>query len=226
MKEKNISLKKSVFLSLSLFFLFIHLYSQRNFKEFNLIGISGGLNMYNISTKNFKTKQGNSFMGGFQVRGNVYNNFDMLYGISFYNQMVSIALKENAGDFNNLFVEFNQQAVQVSILAGYKVIREHLSIEFGPVLNVNGKLKRRNSQYENYIIDGYTQLTPKDIEKVSPLNFHLAAGITAGFRNFRVFGQYQYGVTNALGALNGKSPEIKDFKGNSKLLVFGVTGYF
>lgn len=219
---KNIALLSIVFT----FFYYSTSCTQRNFNEFNLIGLSGGLNWYSITTDNLIVKTGTSFTGGFQVRGNVYNNWDMLYGISFHNHSMGISLKENAQSTNHLFVNHDQKAVQLSVLLGYKIIREHLSLEAGPVLSVNGKLQHNNDQYENYIVDGYTALTSKQLEDISPVNFHLAAGITAGLRNFRVFAQYQYGVTNMLGKLNGKAPELTDFKGHSKVFSVGVTGYF
>lgn len=211
---------------LAAFLCYSFLSAQRNYNEFNLIGISGGLTMYNINTDNFNTKQGSSVMGGAQIRGNVYNNFDMLYGISFFDTTFGMAVRETPASTKINYIDMNTQSVQISVLMGYKIIREHLSIEAGPVLNVNGKFKPKNSSYEDYVIDGYSGLTPNDIGDISKVNFHLAAGITAGLRNFRVFAQYQYGVTNTLNKLNDQDLGETEFKGHSSLITFGVTGYF
>lgn len=220
-------MKKHLALSLLSALLFCSLLSaQRNYGEFNLIGISGGLTMYDITTDNFNTKQGTSVMGGVQIRGNVYNNFDMLYGISFFDTTFGMAVRETPATTRINYIDLNTQSVQISVLMGYKIIREHLSIEAGPVLNVNGKFKAKNSNYENYLIDGYSGLTPNDIGDVSKVNFHLAAGITAGLRNFRVFAQYQYGVTNTLNKLNNQDLDDTEFKGHSSLITIGITGYF
>lgn len=214
-----------LFLFLALFFTSFHLTAQKNFKEFNLIGLSVGLTSFNINTSDFKTSQRDSYMFGFQMRGNVYNNFDMIYGIAFYDTKVAVSAMNTANSGQRRDLEYNLQSAQISVLWGYKVIREHLSIEAGPVLNISGKLTLKDTQFENYIIDGYSTVRAVDLENVSPVNFHLAGGLTAGFRNFRVFGQYQYGVTNMLNKLNKQNLEKNNFKGNSSLLTVGVTAY-
>src|SRR5690606_27105126 len=121
---------------------------------------------------------------------------------------------------------YNLQSAQISVLWGYKIIRENLSIEAGPALNINGKLALKDTQYENYIVDGYTTLRAIDLENVSTVNFHIAGGLTSGFRNFRVFGQYQYCVTDMLNKLNKEGLEKYNFMCNSSLLSVGITFYF
>lgn len=165
-------------------------------------------------------------MLGLQMRGNVYNNFDMMYGIAFYDSNLAISAKSTPVGGISRDLNYNLQSAQISVLAGYKIIKNHLSIEAGPVLNINGELTLKDTQYENYIIDGYSTLRATDIEEVSKVNFHLAGGISAGLKNFRLFALYQYGVTNILNKLNEKDLENSDFKGNSVLLSFGVTVYF
>jgi len=69
-------------LTLLLIFIFagiIQVNAQRNTKEFNVIGVSGGLTLYDIKTDDFTTTSRESYMFGFQMRVNVYNNFDMMY---------------------------------------------------------------------------------------------------------------------------------------------------
>ncbi len=217
------------YLTLALAILFISIsqvQAQRNFKEFNVIGVSGGLTLYDINTDDFITTSRESYMLGFQMRGNVYNNFDMIYGIAFYDTKIGISASSLPVVGNKEVLDFNMQSAQISILGGYKIIKEHLSVEVGPILNVNGKLTLKDTPFENYIVEGYNTLRAIDLEDVSKVNFHLAAGLTAGFRNFRVFGQYQYGVTNVLNKLNSQNLEKDNFKGNSSLLTVGVTAYF
>ncbi len=218
-----------IILTLALAILFVSIsqvQAQRNFKEFNVIGVSGGLTLYDINTDDFITTSRESYMLGFQMRGNVYNNFDMIYGIAFYDTKIGISASSLPVGGNKEVLDYNMQSAQISILGGYKIIKEHLSIEAGPILNVNGKLTLKDTPFENYIVDGYTTLRAIDLEDVSKVNFHLAAGLTAGFRNFRVFGQYQYGVTNVLNKLNSQNLENDNFKGNSSLLTVGLTAYF
>jgi len=110
-------LKKQIALTLLFSLLFYSLLSaQRNYNEFNLIGISGGLTMYNINTDNFNTKQGSSIMGGIQMRGNVYNNFDMLYGISFFDTTFGMAVRETPATTKINYIDLNTQSVQISVL--------------------------------------------------------------------------------------------------------------
>lgn len=214
---------------LLVFFTFIfslQTFSQINYNEFNVIGVSAGLTFYDINTDDFSTQSKESFMFGLQMRGNVYNNFDMMYGVAFYDTNISILANSAPEGGAKRELNYNIQSAQISVLWGYKIIREHLSIEAGPVLNINGRLTLKDTQFENYIIDGHNTLRAMDLEDISKVNFHMAAGLTAGFRNFRVFGQYQYGVTNMLNKLNSSNLENKDFKGNASLITVGVTAYF
>lgn len=201
-------------------------HAQRNYKEFNVIGVSGGLTIYDIQTDDLITTSRESYMLGFQMRGNVYNNFDMMYGIAFYDTSIGVSASSSPGGNIKEALDYNMQSAQISILAGYKIIKEHLSVEAGPVLNINGKLTLKDTALENYFVEGYNTLRAIDLEDVSKVNFHLAAGLTAGFRNFRIFGQYQYGVTNVLNKLNDQNLEKDNFKGHSSLLTVGVTAYF
>jgi hypothetical protein len=97
----------------------------------------------------------------------------------------------------------------------YKIIENHLSFEFGPLVQVNGKLKI-NSIDESNIISG-TILLAKDIVDISTFNFFPVIGITAGVRHVRLNVSYQYGINNMLGNLNNKNLGV-DFKGNPGIL--------
>ncbi|WP_339611531.1 hypothetical protein [uncultured Planktosalinus sp.] len=202
------------------------IHSQRNYGEFNVIGVSAGITLYDINTDDLSTKSKESFMFGLQMRGNVYNNFDMMYGVAFYDTNLSVLANSTPEGGVQRELNYNIQSAQISVLWGYKIIREHLSIEAGPVLNINGNLTLKDTQFEDYFIDEYSSIQAIDLENISKVNFHVAAGLTAGFRNFRVFSQYQYGVTNMLNKLNSSNLENKDFKGNASLITIGVTAYF
>jgi hypothetical protein len=90
-----------------------------------------------------------------------------------------------------------------------------LSFEFGPLVQVNGKLKI-DSIDETNIISG-TTLLAKDIVDISTFNFFPVIGITAGVRHVRLNFSYQYGINNMLGNLNNKNLGV-DFKGNPGIL--------
>ena len=199
--------------------------AQRNYDGYNFLGITGGLAFFDIQTSDFITKPREGFMGGFSTRGAFRNNFDLIYGISFQNSKIAIegisAMEPNSQD-----IEYTIQGVQINFLGSYNIIKNHISLEFGPVFNINGKMKLNDARFEDYILTGYTTTTAKDIQDISKFDLRLAGGITAGFKNFRLSAQYQYGVTNALGGLNDKGLEMDNFKGNSSTIVLAATFYF
>ncbi len=87
-------------------------------------------------------------------------------------------------------------------MLSYRIVENHLSLEFGPLVQVNGKLKLHYND-ENNIITG-TTLLAKDIVAISQFNFYPMIGITAGVRRFRLNVSFQYGANNMLGNLNNK----------------------
>ena len=219
------SLKRLIFATLSLF-LVKEAYSQRNFDQYNRLGITGGYTLFDITTSDFTTTQAGGFIAGFTTRGAFRNNFDFIYGLSFYSNKVEIVGKNPSNNFETQFIEHNLQGVQINFLGSYIIIMDHLSLEFGPILNVSGKMKVTSKNFEDYIIDGYETLKAKDLENVSPVNFNLMGGITGGIENVRASVQYQYGVTNMLNKLNDKDLEYSNFKGNSSIIIFSLVVYF
>ena len=216
------SLRTPLFVTL-LLLLFLQSNAQRNYDSYNRLGIAGGMTLFDINTDNLITEQGAGFAAGFTTRGSFRNAFDLIYGITYYNNKVGIAAS-NVLDSQS--VDYTIQSAQVTFLGSYNIIRHHLSIEAGPILNVNGKLKLDDNRFDNYIIEGYSTLKAKDIQDVSKVNFHLAGGITAGLESFRLSAQYQYGVTNMLKNLNDKDLEFSDFEGNSSTITLAAYIYF
>ena len=198
--------------------------SQRNFDGSNFLGITGGYTMFDIMTSDFNTKQAGGFIGGFSTRGAFRNDFDLIFGLNYFSNNVEIFGAASSSETQ--YIDYNLQGVQLYFLGSYNIIKNYLSVEFGPVLNVSGKLKLKSETFEDYILDGYTSLKAKDIREVSPVNFHLHGGITGGVKNFRLSAQYQYGVTNMLGKLNKNDLEYDNFKGNSSLIVLAGIFYF
>ncbi len=217
--------KSLIFVTLTLFFI-QNSFSQRNYNQYNRLGLTGGFSLYDIKTSDLVTKQGNGFTAGFTSRGSFRNNFDLIYGLDFYSNTVEIFGRNATNSFETQFIDYNLQGVQIKFLGSYNIIRHHLSIEFGPILNVSGKMKVNSEQFEEYILDGYTSLKAKDIEGVSPVNFHVMGGISGGLESFRVSVKYQYGVTNMFNGLNDDELENTNFKGNSSTIIFALVVYF
>ena len=191
------------------------------------MGIQGGVSLFDINTSNFVTERQTGFAGGFTLRGEFRNQFDLIYGLTFMSNKVGIfGAQTSAEGVKRQFISYNIPGVQLNFLGSMNIIRHHFSLEFGPILNVNGKMKVESAQLEEYILEGYTTLRAKDIEDISPINFRVMGGVTAGIRNFRFSAQYQYGVTNMLGKLNDKNLEGGEFKGNSSTIVLLAIVYF
>ena len=218
---------KSLYLLVVTCLLFVTTTSaQRNYNDsYNRIGLQGGLTIFDIKTDNFNTNSAEGFKAGFTTRGAFYNNFDLIYGLNFYDLNINIKARETVAS-QERDVEFGIFGVQLNLLASYNIIGQHLSIEAGPALLINSKLTT-NEQYENYIIDGYTTLTAKEIEDISKINGVAIVGLTGGFENVRLWAQYQYGFTNILNGLNDENltETTEDFKGNLSLLAVGVVFY-
>ena len=187
-------------------------FAQYEYRDSNRIGISFGVNQFTLNTNDFQTKPGTGWNGGLSMRGNYYNNWDMVYAIQFSENNFSVAT--NSG-FITEDTNYKLPAAQISLVISYRIVENHLSLEFGPLVQVNGKLKLDSSD-ENNIISG-TTLLAKDIVDISTFNFFPVIGITAGVRHVRLNVSYQYGINNMLGNLNNKNFGV-DFKGNPGIL--------
>lgn len=212
------------FIISGLFLLLFHqVNAQRNYRGYNLLGITGGVSFTGIETDDFVVKSGTGFSGGFTNRGAFRNNFDLIYGINYQSSKVSIEGR-NGSDVQ--YMDYSIQGAQINFLGSYNIIVKHLSLEFGPIFNFNGKMKLDQTSQENYILSGYETLAAKDIEDISKFNIHLAGGITAGLENFRVSAQYQYGLLNMFEKLNSMDLEKTDFKGHSTTILLAAVIYF
>ncbi len=216
------SLKTLSFVTL-LLLVFQRSHSQRNYDDYNRIGFTGGVTFFDIMTSDLVTEQGTGFTGGFTTRGAFRNNFDLIYGISFYGSKIGV---QGSSGMDTQFINYSIQAAQLGLLGSYNIVKHHLSLEFGPILNVNSKMKLDSETYEGYILEGYTTLRAQDIQDINRINFRVAGGLTAGIESLRISAMYQYGVTNMLGRLNDKDFENKDFKGNTSTIVVAAVVYF
>ncbi|WP_410006601.1 hypothetical protein [Aequorivita nionensis] len=214
--------KRVIFASFCLFF-FQQTFAQRNYEGYNFLGIQGGISFFDIQTDDLVTKQEMGFTAGFTTRGAFRNDFDLIYGLSFQNSSVGVE-GSLGGDTQN--ISYTIQGAQINFLGSYNIVVKHLSIEFGPVFSINGKMKLDRDEYEDYILTGYQELTAKDIQDISRFNVRLAAGLTTGLEHFRISAQYQYGLTNILGGLNGNDLENDNFKGNSSTIIVSGVIYF
>lgn len=196
--------------------------AQYNYRDSNRIGIAAGINQFSLNTNNFDTKPGMGWNAGLSVRGNFYNDFDMVFGLQFSENNFSVKTSDFDPNSTGGEVDYKLPSAQVMLLLSYKIVENHLSIEFGPMLQINGKLTL-DEEDELAIIDD-TSLQAKDITDISKFNFYPTIGITAGVRHFRANIMYQYGVNNILGSLNDEGFG-ENFKGHAGILTGNLIIY-
>lgn len=191
------------------------IFSQYNNRDGNRIGLSAGVSQSYLFTNNFDTKPEIGFAGGLSVRGNYYNNWSMIYGMQFFINNFSIATTNSL--FQQTDTKYSLSGVKVRLLLSYNVIQDHVSIDFGPVLQVSDKLKIDEIDNNN-VING-TLLTADQILDTSKINGNFYLGFSAGIKEIRFVGFYEYGFTNVLNKLNNEDGLILSnnndkFKGN------------
>ncbi|MDD5149908.1 MAG: PorT family protein [Flavobacterium sp.] len=187
-------------------------FAQYNYRDSNRIGISFGVNQFTLNTNDFQTKPGTGWNAGLSMRGNFYDDWDMVYSMQFSENNFLVAT--NSG-FITEDTNYKLSSAQISLQLSFRIIENHLTVEFGPTVQVNGKLNI-DKVNENNVISG-TTLLAKDIVAISQFNFYPTVGITVGAKHFRVNISYQYGINNMLGNLNNKNLGV-DLKGNAGIL--------
>jgi hypothetical protein len=204
---------KKIYVVVLFAFISITSYAQYNYRDSNRIGITVGVNQFNLATTNFVVQPDLGWNAGLSVRGNFYNNWDMVYAMQFSENNFTVATTNPLSVKEE--VKYKLPSAQISLQLSYILIENHLSLEFGPLVQVNGKFKIEGENEKN-TING-TSLLAKNITDISKFNFYPVVGITAGVKHFRVNFQYQYGATNMLGNLNSKGYST-NFKGNPSTL--------
>ena len=203
---------KKIFLTAIFFLITMVCFSQYEYRDSNRIGISFGVNQFILNTNNFQTNSGTGWNGGLSMRGNYYDNWDAVYAMQFSENNFSVATNNG---FKTEDTNYKLSSAQISLLFSYKIVENHLSVELGPLVQINGKLNVEKGK-ENNIITG-TTLLAKDIVDISKFNFYPTIGITAGVRHVRLNVSYQYGINNMLGNLNKQNLGYS-FKGNAGIL--------
>ena len=196
--------------------------AQRGHKDSNRIGIGAGLTQLNIYTNNFTVTPESGWIGGLSVRGNYYNNWQMSFGMFFTDSNFSIPTLKG---LQQTQTNFKMSAVQIYFVPSYVAVKDHLNLEFGPVLQVNGKLGIDKDDENNLLLD-QLGLIAKDIVDVSKINANFYVGINGGIKNARARIGYQYGLTNFFGNLkNNDNVKLlgEKMKGNIGLISGQIT---
>lgn len=196
-------------------------FAQRpNYDIKNFLGFQGGLSQFDIITDNFTTEQQNGWIAGLTGIVNVEHKwYDVSYGIQFSESSVGVSGRTAATNGEDIMLQYKLSAAQLALLMHAKIVGYNFMIDFGPVIQANGKLDLKEESQEDYFINGFDGLQAKDISDISKFNINAAIGATAGLKNFRIRAQYQYGLTNMLNKLNDIEGIDTDFKGNQSQLI-------
>lgn len=221
--------KFKVFMAVMLVICTLGAQAQYNYGDsYNRLGIQAGITYGGINSDDFNTSEKTGYMAGLTTRAAVYNNFIVIYGVNFYEFKTGINVRETQ-DSPFSEADFKVSGVQLNLFAGHKIFGEHLSIEAGPILQISSKWKPEK-EFENYFIEGY-DLQAVDLEEISRVNFNVAGNISGGFRDVKLWLQYQYGVNNIFSKLNSEGLENKDSRaanlnGHLGLATAGIVVYF
>ena len=200
-------------------------FAQRpNYSIKNALGPFGGITLSNITTDNFVTEQGQGWTAGLTAIVNVEHKwYDVSYGIQFTENTVAVSASPTAGAAAEMF-DFKISGAQLGILMHAKLLGQNLTIDFGPLIQANGFFESKEDDKKDYILTGYDDLTVEAVRDISKFNVNGAIGATAGFTNFRLRAQYQYGFTNLFGKLNKQDLDVgantEKFKGNQNTILF------
>ena len=222
-------MKCAFFLLAGMFFsLNVYCQSRLTGDSYNRLGVQAGVNYTKFHSDNLNFKSRPGLMAGLTTRANTVNKFLVIYGVNFYqfNTAMDI-LGENS--LESVEMDFKATGVQINLFLGHKLIGEHLSIEAGPVFQLNSKLIPEEGK-ENYYLREYN-LVAADLQDISRVNLNLAANISLGFPSVKFWCQYQYGVTNTfrnldMEALQNKDSRLTTLKGNLGMAVAGMLVYF
>lgn len=191
--------------------------AQYGYRDSNMIGITLGLNQFNVNTSDFETKPGDGWNIGLSMRGNAFNDWDAIYGLQFSEYNFKVATLNQF--MSERETNYKLSCANVTFQLSYKFIENHLSVEFGPMVQINGKLAIDEND-EDYIVKDNPGVLAKDLTDISNVTVYPVVGLTAGVRNVRLNVTYQYGINNMFGKIDG------DFKGNASVVNGNIIFYF
>ncbi len=205
-------------------------FSQKgNYRISNGISLAGGITQFDITTDNFITEQGSGFAGGFFSTVDIPHQwYNISFGLQFSESNIGISARPSmlANSNPQEFIDYKLMKVQLALLLNAKIIKDHFTIDFGPMLQYNGKLELKDDSQSNYYINNYSNVTAGDISNISQFNLNGAVGASVGIKNFKLRAQYIYGFTNILKKLEDQNLNTSDgdarFKGNQNMLVLGA----
>ncbi|WP_120199988.1 outer membrane beta-barrel protein [Ichthyenterobacterium magnum] len=216
-----------VLVAICIGFVTVSLGQHKRYAIKNGIGILGGITQFDIATDNFVTKSGSGFIGGLTATVDIPHKwYTVSYGMQLSENSIEISGRQTAGIATEEMLEYKLMTVQVAFLFHAKILKDNLTIDFGPQLQYNGELELKDDKQKEYFVNGYDALLAEDISTISQFNANGVIGASAGIGNFKLRAMYSYGFTNILNKLNSQdittTPSSKKFKGNQNMLAFAL----
>lgn len=192
----------------------------------NGFALGGGFTQFNINTDNFNTKSGTGWLAHMSATVDLPHKW---YNVSYGMQLSENRLNINglASNLSSNFepIDYKVLTAQIAFLLHAKLAGPYLTLDFGPMLQYNSDLEFDDDGQEEWFIAEFDSVLAKDFVDLTNFNVNGVVGLTAGFENFKVRGQYIYGFTNILNDLNDAqfSQNLeKKFKGNQSMLALAL----
>lgn len=194
--------------------------AQSRYDSYNRFGISAGIHQFDIRTDDLVTTKSTGFQAGLSTRGTIARHFDMVYFLHLNLHEVNVLGRETATAMHQE-IPLHLITGKIGVLGSYKIIEKHLSLEFGPALQLSEKFEV-DSEFEDYILQGYDSFTARDARQTNRFNVMGVVGISTGFQSFKISLQYEYGFSNVLSKLSVNDQKLK---GNIEQLSVLATFY-
>lgn len=211
-------------------FFTVHAFAQRKFppNSYNRLGLQGGVTYGNLHSNDFAFIDRYGYTAGLSTRATAGENIFFIYGVNFHEFKTGLETLHPVS-MEPEEIDFKATGVQINLFVGHKLIKEHLSLEMGPLIQINSKLNPEEGK-EGYLLKEY-DLIASDLEQISRMNFSLAAGLSGGLPNLKLWLQYQYGISNLFNKLNYeelrlRDPTVPGLKANMRLVSAGLVFYF
>lgn len=193
----------------------------------NGIGLFGGLTQFDINTDNFKTESSQGWIAGLAATVDLPHKwYTVSYNIQLSQNNLDVYAYLPGGLETSIEpIEYKIFTTQAAFLFHLKLLQDYITIDLGPMLQYNSEMELKNDSDQDKILSTYNNLTADDISNITKFNVNGAVGITAGFKGFKLRGQYIHGFTNILNKLNKDNLDTSGsggskFKGNQSMLAF------
>ncbi|MEO1030802.1 MAG: hypothetical protein AAFX55_05325 [Bacteroidota bacterium] len=222
-------MKKPNYLPLVAFCMLFVTFSYAQHKRYTIkngFALGGGLTQYDIISDNLNTNAGSGWLINASTTADIPHKwYNISFGMQLSENTIEIDgwLSDDGVAFTEEQLEYKLFAAQLSMLLHAKVIRNLLTIDFGPMLQYNGKLELQDDNPDNLFLRVSEDIfAAQELEDISQFNVNGAIGATLGFQFIKFRAQYIYGFTNILNKLNDKNLTRENFKGNQNMLTFAA----